>query len=343
MSTLTWDALLREYRDMGWQVITNEQWVEVKPEQGPDELAVFRRDEPGVQQAAQFLACIREGKPDPVDLVFARLQTLCELESEARHVNGIGPVSIARRRRKAIRSLWHRLQDEMQHVQQRMAALPLLPVEEEVAWAQAVQALPNLVFLEVDTTGLDDEDEITRLTLLDGAGKLLLDVLIRPTTRPLSPSASFASGITSEQLAQGLALEEAWDRFQEHLHGCYVLSFNQRWDMEQLERAATRHGLSTVQVIGDCLQQHATRYYHGEYYLKLEEVCARAGAPLPEKPQQTSIDRAQGQRAVLHAMAHAITDLRPAVLTGETTAALALRTEAESDEWDPFLDTDELP
>ena len=47
-----------------------------------------------------------------------------------------------------------------------------------------------------------------------------------------------------------------------------------------------------------------------EYNLTLASICERIGHPLPEYPNQTSLDRAQGQVHVMTAMADAVTDIR---------------------------------
>lgn len=341
--TMTWEQLLREYQLGGWHVIESDQWVEVQAARDTDGLAVFRRDAQGLHEATQFLAHVSQHHPESLDQVLARLRALCAREREAGRINGLSAFAAAQRRRQQIPRLWQRLEQELQQVKQEIYALPDLPVEEEVRWAQSVLAMHDLVFMEIDTTGLDEEDEMTRFTLLDASGQLIVDLLIKPETRPLSPAASAASGITPEQLVHGLSIEDAWGPLQEALSGRYVVSFSQDWDVRQLDNTARRHHLEPVLVIGACLQRHATRYYHGEYYLKLEELCARAGAPLPERPHQTSIDRARGQRAVLHALAHAVTDLRtPTEVMKTRNAPASAGEETASEEFDPFLDEDDL-
>ena len=342
--TMTWEQLLREYQLWGWHVIESNQWIEVQAARENDGLAVFRRNEQGLHEATQFFAHVSQHHPESFDQVLSRLCALCDREREAGRINSLSAFFAAQRRRQQIPLFWQRLEQELQQVKQAIHALPTLPVEEEIRWAQSVLAMNDLAFMEIDTTGLQHEDEMTRFTLLDPGGQVLVDVLIKPNNRPLSSAASAASGITPEQLARGLAIEDAWERIQGALTGRYVVSFSQEWDVQQLDKTAQRHRLEPVLVIGACLQRHATRYYHGEYYLKLEELCERAGAPLPERPRQTSIDRARGQRAVLHALAQAVTDLRPPQeLTKTKNAPASTGEETAGDDFDPFLDVDDLP
>jgi len=171
--------------------------------------------------------------------------------------------------------------------------------------------MPNLRFLEIDTTGLGPEDEICRFTLVDGSGQVIKDSHIRPISRQLTKEASRTNGIQASDLEQAPTLSEVWEGVQIALHGTYVVSFNLEWDLKQLNQAARRYQLTPLAIVGDCLQRRATQYYHREYYLSLAELCARVGHPLPEPPAQTSIDRARGQYHFLRAMASAITDVRP--------------------------------
>jgi DNA polymerase III epsilon subunit-like protein len=223
--------------------------------------------------------------------------------------------------------------------------LPALPVWEQIQWAQSILAMPNLAFMEIDTTGLKDHDELIRFTLVAASGAIIEDCLIKPATCSLSPEASEINGIKSEQLEGALPITQAWEHIQQALRGRYIISFGMEWDINQLDKAAAEQGLTPLLVIGECLQRHATRYYNGEYYLKLAELCARVGSPLPDYPNQTSLDRARGQSAVLQALAQAITDLRiPAqAVAAEAGTSLARKDAPAGDDFDPFLDSGDLP
>ena len=330
---------------MGWTVADTGTWIDVDTHHYG--LHTFRRDEQGLREAEQFRESAHHGQDGTartsVAQLLTRLSTMLERDREAGRVNTLTAWHTCQRRRKEIDLLWERLQTELRQIKQAIDVLPALPLAEEIRWAQTVLAMNDLTFMEIDTTGLRHEDEITRFTLLESDGEVVVDLLLKPTSRQLSAEASAASGIRPEQLERGLSLADAWVQIQDALAGRYVISFAQEWDVQQLHHLAEQHQLEPVLVIGDCLQRHATRYYHGEYYLKLEELCARVGSPLPAKPHQTSIDRAQGQRAVLQALAHAITDVRPPKMPMGTSKMSASAGElAAGEDYDPFLDTDDL-
>lgn len=72
------------------------------------------------------------------------------------------------------------IEGELQTLRRVVQSLPSLPPEREVLWANAVLALPNLALLEIDTTGLSEDAEIVRVTLLDRAGTLSDQVEVSP-------------------------------------------------------------------------------------------------------------------------------------------------------------------
>jgi hypothetical protein len=268
-----------------------------------------------------------------LDTTLDALTTALRLEEEAGQVNGLEALSASKLRREMIQRHWQTIQDVLSPIQRHIKGLPSLPPDEQILWAQAVLALPNLAFLEIDTTGLEVEDEIIRFTLIDSHFATLDDFLIQPTTRRLGAEVSRINGITPEALLRdGLAIAEAWKRVQAALTGRYVISFAQDWDLKQLKACAERHNLPPVLVIGEDLQRHCTSYYHREYALQLAALCERIGHPLPQPPQQTSLHRAVGQVHLLTAMAHAITDVQP------TKPAADSATSPMSEEEDDDLD-----
>jgi len=246
-----------------------------------------------------------------LDTSFNILKNALQREREAGRVNSLDDLTQSRFRRETIGHYWQKIQTELAAVDQQIRDLPSLPPEDQIAWAQAVLALRDVAFMELDTTGLGEHDEIIRFTLVESNLKTIDDFLIKPTTTHVSEGASHVNGITPEQVEQeGLPIAQAWERIQAAIVGRYIVSYSQGWDIQQLKKTADRHKLSPVLVIGDDLQRHCTQYYHREYNLTLAGICERIGHPLPARPNQTSVERAKGQVHVMRAIANAVTDLR---------------------------------
>src|SRR5258708_33865065 len=118
--------------------------------------------------------------------MLTRLSTMLERDREAGRVNTLTAWHTCQRRRKEIDLLWERLQTELRQIKQAIDVLPALPLAEEIRWAQTVLAMNDLTFMEIDTTGLRHEDQITRLSLLESEGAVIVDLLLKPTSRQLS-------------------------------------------------------------------------------------------------------------------------------------------------------------
>lgn len=246
-----------------------------------------------------------------LDQTVQELQKILAEEQQAGRINSLEALHRSKVNRRVINERWHAIQSELKSLRTAIDELPEMPVESEIQWAQAVRVMPNLVFLEVDTTGLDaGRDEITRIVVLDGTGTLVDDILINPE-RSISEEASQASGLRNADVSHAPVLREVWERIQKALRGRYVVSFSWRFDTEHLNTSAQRHQLPPLLLIGDDLQRHCTQYYHREYSLSLETLCDRIGHSLPRKPRQDAQDRALGQYHLLQALAAAVSDVRP--------------------------------
>src|SRR5579859_2856944 len=111
------------------------------------------------------------------------------IAEERGHVDGLAALNESLHRREEIAGYWKAIEAEIHAVRQAIKSLPALPDQEQVLWAQAILALRNLAFLEIDTTGLDPADEVIRFTLLDRENNVLEDLFIKPAERPLSVQA----------------------------------------------------------------------------------------------------------------------------------------------------------
>jgi hypothetical protein len=283
-----------------------------------------------------FLATYQQVKS--LDQLVEAIKSTLAQEQIVGPINSLSALQGSQARRATIDRSWQTIQSELQPIQQAIKALPALPDTEQIHWAQSVLALRNLAFMEIDTTGLQSEDELIRFTLVDKRGQTIEDCLIKPASRVLTSSVSAINGITPEQLEQeGLELPTTWKHIQLAVKGRYIISYGQDWDLKVLAQAAARHMLERLMIIGDDLQRHCTQYYQREYYLKLAALCERMNSPLPEPPGQTALDRAKGQLAVLSGIASSVTDLRP--VKPQTTITVDVTNEDD----DPLASLDDHP
>jgi tetratricopeptide (TPR) repeat protein len=175
-----------------------------------------------------------------------------------------------------------------------------------IKWAKGLLSIANLAFLEVDTTGLSEEDEIIRILLVDCNGNSIFETLLCPD-RPVTKQISYITGITDNDLVLAPILSDVWEQVANVLTEKYILSFNLEFDIDMLEAAAKQHDLKMPLVVGECLMLKAMRYSGSGSYSKLSDLCAYINSPLPDYPHRTALDRARGQIALLRAMAKGLT------------------------------------
>jgi len=243
-----------------------------------------------------------------LDAAMRTIQTLLDGEQQRGALRGAEDLATRKAYRETIREQIEYLEQQLALVKEEVQNLPKFPPQEIIQWAQAVCEMPNLAFLEVDTTGLHEDAEIIRLCALPASGgSPLIDILVKPS-HPLSSLISTITGISNDHVQQeGIDSISALTRLQGTLRGKYVLSYNLEFDIKKLQEAAQRGGVQPITMIGDDLMARAMRYFSLRSYPKLEDLCKRIEHPLPERPQQTILDRARGQRHLLNAMAQIIT------------------------------------
>ena len=78
--------------------------------------------------------------------------------------------------------------------------------------------MANLVFLDTETTGLDDTAEVIEIAIVDAAGAVIFESYCRPTV-PVDPGAQAVHGIGPEKLATAPAWPEIAERVRAALEG----------------------------------------------------------------------------------------------------------------------------
>jgi DNA polymerase-3 subunit epsilon len=109
------------------------------------------------------------------------------------------------------------------------------------AWLEA-----NALILDTETTGLGDDAEVVELAVIDCAGAVLLDTLVRPSG-PVPAEAAVIHGITDAMLADAPTWSEIHDRFCDLVEGRQVVIYNHEFDVRVINQTARRYGLQAPQ------------------------------------------------------------------------------------------------
>jgi DNA polymerase III epsilon subunit-like protein len=99
-------------------------------------------------------------------------------------------------------------------------------------WARELLA-GDFYILDTETTGIGKEDEIIQIGIVNRAGKVVVNQLVRPT-RPVPAAAQAVHGISNEMLASAPAFDDVFTTISIALSGSIVVAYNMDFDWRML-------------------------------------------------------------------------------------------------------------
>ncbi len=97
------------------------------------------------------------------------------------------------------------------------------------------------VFLDTETTGLDEDAQVVEIAVVDDEGDVLFESYCRPTV-PVDPGAYEVHGIGPDVLANAPQWPDIVGKVREVLEGNEVVIFNAEFDTRILVQTAAAHG-----------------------------------------------------------------------------------------------------
>ncbi len=111
-----------------------------------------------------------------------------------------------------------------------------MPVRQDaIQFARQIAGL-RPVFLDSETTGLRQSDEIIEIAVVDFAGQTLLDTLVRPS-QPVPRDATEINGITNEMVRSAPFWLQVWPQVCNILKGKIVIAYNAKFDEEMMRHS----------------------------------------------------------------------------------------------------------
>ncbi len=112
-----------------------------------------------------------------------------------------------------------------------------------VQGAQALFALPNFCILDTETTGLDDNDEIVEIALIDKNGNTLLNQLVKPTRRIPSDVIGI-HGINNDEVKSAPSFKTVWSRVERVLKKQKTaIVYNASFDIRMIEQSCGKYDI----------------------------------------------------------------------------------------------------
>ncbi len=167
------------------------------------------------------------------------------------------------------------------------------------------------VYLDTETTGLDEADEIVEICIVDDRGAVLVDSLVKPRGR-IPADVVRIHGITNEMVRHAPAWPELWPAVEQALAGRPVAIYNADFDLRMMRQSHRKHRMEWTGrgVSGLCVMRLYADF-HGEWdgrhrgyrWQTLEDAGCQCGIALPNAHRARA--DALLARAVLHYVAGA--------------------------------------
>lgn len=106
--------------------------------------------------------------------------------------------------------------------------------------AKAINSHP--VYIDTETTGLEKQDEVIEIAILDSDGSTLFQSLVKPI-QLIPQSATSVHGITNEAVSKAPAWPVIWPRVRSILFGRLVVAYNAPFDLRMMKQSHAKYRL----------------------------------------------------------------------------------------------------
>ena len=131
-------------------------------------------------------------------------------------------------------------------------------------WAAEFLANPKAVILDSETAGLDDDDQIVEIAIIDPLGNVLLDTLVKPLG-PIPAAATAIHGITDEMVAEAHTFAQLLPRIEAIIEDRSVAIYNAAFDFRLLRQSAQAWGLESQTEAGYYCVMEAYAEWFGDW------------------------------------------------------------------------------
>lgn len=141
---------------------------------------------------------------------------------------------------------------------------------------------PDGIVVDTETTGLEDDDEIVQISVLDMNGNILFNQYLQPIFKEMNPDAVAVNGISPEMLIDCPTWPEVWPEIEAALAGKNMVAHSAGFDERMIVNSNKRYGLpSPPWKSVRCTNKLVLPIYGqpGDTRVSLVNACAAAGVP----------------------------------------------------------------
>lgn len=152
------------------------------------------------------------------------------------------------------------------------------------------------LYLDTETTGLSNSDQVIELALIDHDGTPLINTLVQPTVE-IDPGAEAIHGIHAEDVAGAPTFAGVLPALVRLTKDRLVLIYNADFDLRILRQSAAAHGITLPAIEARCaMTAYAAFYgewnsYHRNYKWQAQrKAAAQLGLDLPDDLHRAAAD-----------------------------------------------------
>lgn len=201
-------------------------------------------------------------------------------------------------------------------------------------WCKEVIESNNYVFCDTETTGTKRWDQIIELAIIDTAGTVLYDKLIKPTCE-MNPGAFEAHHITEAMLAPARSFAQEWPDIERAIAGRAIITYNAEFDARMMQQSGFAQKIILKDIDYYCLMKEYAQFWNAPskqgVWLGSQKLSGNAPfQKLQEACRQQGIEFEQNHRALGDTLA-ALSIIKRIADLGADAPTFTTR---KSDPWD---------
>lgn len=159
----------------------------------------------------------------------------------------------------------------------------------------------NPVYLDTETTGLENTDEIIEIAIVDSNGMVVFESFIRPQ-KPIPPAATAINKITNQMVANSPFLADIWPEIRNLLVDNHIGMYNAEFDIRMiLQSLAINKIPNDTKLLAFDVMRVYSDYMGVDRRYRLEQAGKNLGISIPNSHR--SADDTLLTRAVFHTIA----------------------------------------